>query len=65
MSYKTVVLDYEPKAKKMAEAVESTANKMEKEGYELSTFSITNSAKAILVFKGEKMSSKIIEAPQK
>lgn len=65
MSYKTVVLDYEPKAKKMAEVVESTANKMEKEGYELITFSVTNSAKAILVFKGEKMSSKIIEAPQK
>ncbi|WP_163196284.1 hypothetical protein [Bifidobacterium platyrrhinorum] len=50
MAYKTVVLDYAPKAKTMAEEVERVANEMETQGYELVTMSVTNSAKAILVF---------------
>ncbi len=51
MIYKTIVIDYAPKAKKMAEAIEETANEYAKQGYELVSFSITNSAKAILIFK--------------
>ncbi len=51
MQYKTVVTDYYPKAKKMAEAVEKAANEMAKEHWELLTFSVTNSSKAILVFR--------------
>lgn len=35
----------------MAAAVEVKANEMASQGYELVTMSITNSAKAILVFK--------------
>ena len=49
--YKTVVIEYSPKADTMAERVEQTANEMAGEGYELVTMSITGSAKAILVFK--------------
>ena len=51
MMYKTVVIDYAPKAKKMAAAIEQTANKKAQDGWELVTFSVTNSAKAILVFR--------------
>ena len=51
MTYKTVVIDYNPKAKKMAEAVEEKANEKAQMGWELVTFSVTNSAKAILVFR--------------
>lgn len=51
MQYKTVVLDYHPKAKKMAEAIEKAANDMAKDHWEFLTFSVTNSAKAILVFR--------------
>ena len=43
MMYKTIVIDYAPKAKKMAAAIEQTANEK--------AFSVTNSAKAILVFR--------------
>lgn len=50
MTYRTVVIDYIPKTKKMAVAVEDTANKYVEKGWELVTFSVTNSAKAILVF---------------
>lgn len=50
MTYKTVVIDYAPKAKKMAEAVEKTANEQVQDGWKLLTFSITNTTKAILVF---------------
>ena len=49
--YKTVVVEYSPKADNMAEKVEEKANEMLSDGYELVTFSITGSAKAILVFK--------------
>ena len=50
-TYKTVVIDYAPKAKKMAAAIEEKANEMAREGWEPVTFSVTNSAKAILVFR--------------
>ena len=51
MTYKTIVIDYVPKAKKMAAAIEKTANEKAQDGWELVTFSVTNSAKAILVFR--------------
>ena len=51
MLYKTMVLPYQPKAAKMAAAIEEKANEMAHEGWELATFSITLSAKAILVFR--------------
>lgn len=51
MKYKTVVLKYNPRAKKMAEEVEKIANEYAKEGWNLLTFSVTLSAKAILVFE--------------
>ena len=50
MTYKTIVIDYAPKAKEMAAAIERTANERAQEGWELMTFSVTNSAKAILLF---------------
>ena len=49
--YKTVVIEYFPKADTMAKKVEKIFNEMLEDGYELVTMSITNSAKAILVFK--------------
>lgn len=50
--YFTKVVDYNPKAKKMAEELEKVINEVcEKEQAEFVTFSITNSAKAITVFK--------------
>lgn len=51
MAYKTVVIDYSPKAEKMAADVEKAANEMAKDNWELAAFSVTNSAKAILVFR--------------
>ena len=51
MTYKTIVIDYTPKAKEMAAAIERAANERAQEGWELMTFSVTNSAKAILVFR--------------
>ena len=51
MTYKTVVVDYSPKTKKMAAAIEEAANEYAREGWELVTFSVTNAAKAILVFR--------------
>ena len=51
MMYKTIVTSYEPKAKKMAAEVEKTINEASVKGWEFVTFSVTNSAKAILVFR--------------
>lgn len=51
MTYKTTVIDYLPKAREMADAVEKAANAHAQDGWELVTFSVTNSAKAILVFR--------------
>ena len=49
--YKTVVIEYSPKADDMARKVEEKANEMEHDGYELITMTVTGTAKAILVFK--------------
>lgn len=49
--YKSIVIEYSPKADVMAQKIEEISNKMLCDGYELVTFSVTNSAKAILVFK--------------
>lgn len=49
--YKTIVIEYSPKADDMAKKIEEKANEMLQEGFELVTVSITGSAKAILVFK--------------
>ena len=49
--YKTIVIEYSPKADTMATKIEEKSNEMLQDGYELVTMSITNSAKAILVFK--------------
>ena len=51
MKYKTVVLKYNPRAQKMAEEVEKAANEYAEKGWKLVTFSVTLSAKAILVFE--------------
>ncbi len=51
MTYRTITIDYAPKAKKMAAAIEKKANEMAAAGWELITFSVTGSAKAILVFR--------------
>lgn len=49
--YKTIVIEYSPKADDMAKKIEEKANEMLQEGFKLITVSITGSAKAILVFK--------------
>ena len=49
--YKTIVIEYSPKADDMAQKIEEKSNEMLKEGFELITMSITGTAKAILVFK--------------
>ena len=59
--YKTVVLSYKPIAEHMAEQIEKSANEMYEQGYELVTVSITNSAKAIVVYK--KIAQKDSEKP--
>ena len=51
MTYKTIVVDYETKAKKMAATIEKNANEYAHQGWELVTFSVTNFAKAIIIFK--------------
>lgn len=50
MTYKTIVIGYAPKAKERAAAIERTANERAQEGWELITFSVTNSDKVILLF---------------
>ena len=50
--YFTRVIDYNPMTKKMAEELETVINEVcEQEKAEFVTFSITNTAKAIAVFK--------------
>ena len=51
--YRTVVIDYSPKAEIMADKIEKKANEMLLEGYRLVTMSVTGTAKAILVFLKE------------
>ena len=50
MIYKTIVTDYAPKAKKMADEIEKVINEKAKEDWEPVTFSVTNSCKAIILF---------------
>lgn len=52
--YKTIVIDYTPKANDLAKKIEEKANEMAQKGYTLITFSITGSAKSILVFETSK-----------
>jgi hypothetical protein len=50
--YTTEVIDYYPQATKMAQQLEETINRICKEQpVEFVSFSITNSAKTILVFR--------------
>ena len=51
MTYKTVVIDYAPRANTMSDKIAETANDMARQGWELAAFSVTNSAKAILIFR--------------
>ena len=51
MTYKTLVTDYAPKAKKMAAEVEEMINQKAREGWEFVSFSVSNSCKAILIFR--------------
>lgn len=51
MNYKTIVIDYAPKAKKMAAAVERVANEYAQRGWEMISFSVTPSAKVIALFR--------------
>ena len=48
--YRTEVIAYAPKAKKMAAEIEAKANELEREGFTLISVTTTGSAKAILVF---------------
>lgn len=52
--YKTIVIDYTPKANDLAQKIEEKANEMAQKGYTLITFSITGSTKSILVFETSK-----------
>ena len=47
--YKTFVIDYNPQTAKMAEAVEEKANEIAEAGFEVLSFSVTNSGKAIIL----------------
>lgn len=51
MTYKAIVMDAAPKAKKMAAAIEEKANELAKSGWELVSFCVTGSDKAIVVFR--------------
>ncbi|MBT1162720.1 MULTISPECIES: hypothetical protein [Bifidobacterium] len=51
--YKSVVVGYAPRAASMAQQVEAKSNEMESQGWRLVSFSVTNSAKGILVFHRE------------
>ena len=64
MAYKTIVIDYAPKAKKMAAAIEQRANEMARVGWELVTFSLTNSTKAILVFHAPEAAAQQSAVPE-
>lgn len=49
--YITEVINYSPLANKLAKKINELANEMYSKGYELIAFSVTNSAKCIVVFK--------------
>ena len=50
MTYKTIVTDYAPKAKKMADEIEKVINEKAKDRWEPVSFSVTNSARRFLCF---------------
>jgi hypothetical protein len=47
--YKAFVVAYCPAADRMAELVEQKANEVARDGYEVVSFSVTNSARAIIL----------------
>ena len=47
--YKACVVAYCPAADRMAELVEQKANEVARDGYEVVSFSVTNSARAIIL----------------
>lgn len=49
MTYETILVDCTSKTRKMAAAIETTANERARDGWELVTFSMANADKAILV----------------
>ena len=49
--YRTFVVGYNPVAEKMANLLEEKANEVERSGYKIVSFSITNSGKAIILAK--------------
>ena len=49
--YKTFVIDYSPSTNKMATLIERSANEVAGKGFEVVSFSITNSGKAIILAK--------------
>lgn len=51
MTYKTIVTTYHARAARLAAEIERAANEQAKEGWELVSFSVTPSAKAILLFR--------------
>ena len=51
MTYKTIVTNYAPEAKKMAAEIGEVICQKALEEWEFVTFSVTNSCKAILVFR--------------
>ena len=51
MTYKTIVTGYTPEAKKMAAEIEEVICQQALEGWGFVMFSVTNSCKAILIFR--------------
>ena len=51
MTYRTIVIDYSPKAKKMAAEIENKINETARLGWEPIIFSVTDSCKAIILFR--------------
>ncbi len=51
--YKTFVIEYSPSADKLAGLLEQKANDLEKDGFEVVSFSVTNSAKAVVLARIE------------
>ena len=49
--YQTFVIAYNPAADQMAAQIQAKANELQRDGYEVVGFSITNSAKAIILAK--------------
>ncbi len=49
--YKTVVIEYSPRAEDMAKRIEERANELYKEGFLLVTVTVTGSARAVMVLK--------------